>query len=220
MDNPRRGVIVDWAGVLTSPLASTIEAWIRAEGIDAEHYYSVMRAWAGDAYRGHTPDENPIRALERGELAPERFERELAGALRRTDGSAVNADGLLHRMFAGFQPAPQMYALLREVRAQGLRTCLLSNSWGNSYPRAELASVFDALVISGEVGMRKPEVGIFEHALAEIGLAPQECVFIDDMRPNTEAAQSLGMPAILHRDPDTTRRELHETHRLALAPTA
>lgn len=214
MEHPCRGIIVDWAGVLTTPLRTTIETWITAEGIDAAHYFEVMRSWAGGAYAAAGTNGDPIRALERGELAPEHFERQFAAELRRDDGGAVVAEGLLQRMFGGFTPEVEMYDLLRAARAQGLRTCLLSNSWGNSYPRTELNAVLDTLVISGEVGMRKPDAEIFHYTLDKIGLSAPECVFIDDMRPNIEAAQELGIPAILHRDPTSTRHALHHTHGL------
>ncbi len=98
-----------------------------------------------------------------------------------------------------------MHAALLAVRAAGLRTGLLSNSWGMSdYPRDLFPSLFDAVVISGEVGMRKPEERIFRHAAGLLGLDPAECVFVDDIEVNVTAAEAIGMTAVLHTDP--TRR--------------
>ena len=118
-----------------------------------------------DGQDAETTRENLIHALERGEVAVAEFERALAARLRTLDGAPPVADGLLARMFAGFRPVEPMYDMLRAVRAAGLRTCLVSNSWGNDYPRDGWDELFDAVVISGEVGMRKPEPRIFQHAL-------------------------------------------------------
>ena len=90
---------------------------------------------------------------------------------------------------------------LRAIRRAGLRTALLSNSWGaNDYPRHLFAELFDVVVISAEVGMRKPEERIFRHAAALLGLSPAECVFIDDIEANMLAAQALGHDRVLHHD--------------------
>ncbi|MGI5118852.1 HAD family hydrolase [Marinactinospora thermotolerans] len=204
----RRGIITDWGGVLTSPLPETIDAWLAADGIDHEHYRRVMRGWLQEAYAGGAV--SPVHALERGEVETTEFERRLAAELRLIDGGAVPAEGLIERMFAGFLPVESMYATLRQARGQGVRTCLLSNSWGNGYPREMFVDTFDAVVISGEVGMRKPEPEIFAHALGLVGLSARECVFVDDVERNVEAARELGMLGILHRDPEETRVRLEE----------
>jgi putative hydrolase of the HAD superfamily len=104
-----------------------------------------------------------------------------------------------------------MYDLIRTLRGAGLRTALLSNSWGSGeYPRADFPELFDVVVISGEVGMRKPEEAIFLHAAQALGLAPAECVFVDDMQANVTAAAALGMTGVLHHDPATTVAALHD----------
>ena len=202
-----RGVITDWGGVLTNPIAATVSAWLTAESIDSGSYKSVMRLWMKQAYDGG-PD-NPIHRLERGDGDPAEFEARLAAELTGRDGSPVAAAGLLNRMFAGSIAIPEMYQLMRTLRAAGLRTCLLSNSWGNNdYPREVFPELFDAWVISGEVGMRKPEERIFRHAAAQLGLPPAQCVFIDDIQANVAAAEAIGMAGVLHRDPLATTAHL------------
>ena len=201
---PLRGVITDWGGVFTSPIADTVEAWLAADLIDRTHYQSFMRAWVRQAYDGSAA-VNPIHQLERGETDPADFERELAARLIRTDGGRVPAAGLLERMFAATVSVPAMYELMRTLRGAGVRTCLLSNSWGHSdYPRHDFPELFDAWVISGEVGMRKPEARIFLHAASLLGLPPQQCVFIDDIEANVAAATAVGMVGVLHDEPATT----------------
>jgi putative hydrolase of the HAD superfamily len=212
-----QGAIIDWGGVMTGPVMDSVRVWLDAEQIDRHIYLAALRPWMRAAYdeAGHG---NPVHALERGECTNAEFEQELASRLVRRDGGTVAADGLLGRMFAATVPSEPMYAAVRALRAAGLRTCLLSNSWGSDgYPREILLELFDVVVISAEVGMRKPEERIFRHATGLIGLAPGECVFIDDMPANVQAAQALGMRGVLHSDAATTVAELAELFGLPLA---
>jgi HAD superfamily hydrolase (TIGR01509 family) len=101
-----------------------------------------------------------------------------------------------------------MSGLVRRARRAGLRTGLLSNSWGNDYPRDGWDEMFDVVVISGEVGMRKPEPAIFAHTLELLGLRPEETVFVDDLRHNIDAAVAVGMVGVHHRTYDQTLLEL------------
>ena len=205
-----RGVITDWGGVMTNPILETINAWIDADGVDRRSYNAVMRPWVTQAY---DPDGtgNPIHALERGECTKEEFERLLAAQIVRVDGGPVPADGLLARMFAATLPDSVMHELLRAVRRAGFRTALLSNSWGgNDYPRHLFDELFDAVVISGEAGMRKPERRIFLHAATALGLEPAECVFIDDIEANVAAAEAVGMLGVHHSELRSTTQRLSE----------
>ena len=222
MDNygELRGIITDWGGVLCSPILTTVRAWIAADGIDWESYRAVMRPWVSQAY-DLNGEPNPIHALERGECSGPEFEQILAPRLLRLDGEAVLAEGLLRRMFAASLPVPSMYDTIRTLRAAGFSTCLLSNSWGcDEYPRADFPGLFDTVVLSGEVGMRKPEKEIFLHAAETLGLAPAECVFIDDMEPNVAAAQACGMTGVLHTETAATARALQDLLGVPLAWSA
>ncbi len=209
------GVLIDWGGVLTTSLSDSIARWIAADRIEPAQYYAVMRELIDHAYR-EGDGENLVHALERGEIDGAAFERDLAARLVTLDGVPPVAEGLLDRMFAGFERVDAMYDMLRDVRDGGVKTCLLSNSWSNTYPRDGWDEIFDAVVISGEVGMRKPEPRIFHHALDRIGLAGEECVFIDDIEANIVAARALGITGIHHRDPATTIGELETMLRRTL----
>ena len=196
----RRGLIVDWGGVLTAPVHVAVRRWIESTGVLHDHYIAVVRRWV-DPGPGQT---SPVHQLERGELALEDFERALADALA-VEGSRVEAEGLVAQMFAdlaGYEES--MTSLVGRARAAGVRTALLSNSWGNDYDRADWDALFDAVVISGEVGMRKPEPEIFTLALEQIGLPGPECVFVDDLPHNVEAAARLGMAGVVHRSFEET----------------
>ncbi|MEV7807297.1 HAD family phosphatase [Microbispora sp. NPDC088329] len=213
-----KGVLIDWGGVLTTSLAESIAEWIEADRIDPRHYREVMRALVAQAYReGAEPGaENPIHALERGEIPVLEFERALADRLVTLDGGPPEANGLLARMFAGFRPVEEMNEMLRLARAAGFGTCLVSNSWGDHYAREGWEAVFDAVVISGEVGMRKPEERIFRHALGLLGLEPGQCVFVDDIEANILAARAIGLVGVHHSDPVATIDELERLFGLPL----
>ena len=211
-----KALIVDWGGVLTSGLGESIEAWAEDDGIDYHHFVQVMRAWRGEAAASEARF-NPIHALERGELELPHFEEELAARLRTRDGRPVAAEGLLTRMFVYFEHAPGMNNVVRRAHKAGLRTALLSNSWGNEYPREGWDQMFDVVVISGEVGMRKPEPGIFHYALDRLGCAASECVFVDDLPMNVRAAAELGMVGVRHRSYAETVGELEALFGLDLS---
>jgi putative hydrolase of the HAD superfamily len=205
-----RGVITDWGGVLTTPILTTVRAWIQADEIDWDSYRAVMRTWVAEAY-GEAGPHNPVHALERGECSGAEFERMLAAELLRVDGGAVVAEGLLRRMFAASVPDHAMYDTIRALRRAGFSTALLSNSWGcDEYPHADFPDLFDTVVISGEVGMRKPEEGIFLYAAQTLGLTPQECVFIDDIQVNVTAATACGMTGVLHTEAAATAAALQD----------
>jgi epoxide hydrolase-like predicted phosphatase len=202
-----RALIVDWGGVLTSPLQDSMTAWCDADGVDYVQFRAVMKDWLGTSY-GEDAAVNPIHALERGEMDVPDFERELGSRLRTLDGQPVETTGLLTRMFAGFDPLPQMLEGVRHAKRAGLSTALLSNSWGNDYPREGWTEMFDVVVISGEVGMRKPEPEIFELTAQRLGLPPTQCVFVDDLMPNIRGASEVGMTGVHHVTPQQTLDEL------------
>jgi FMN phosphatase YigB (HAD superfamily) len=192
---------------MTNPIAESVSAWLEADGIDRTSYVTVMREWVRQAY-ANGQDRNPIHALERGESTNAEFELELASRLVRADGGPVAGPGLLTRMFAGSVLDPAMLDLFRTLHADRVPTGLLSNSWGGEYPRHMFADLFDVVVISSEVGMRKPEPQIFLHAAELLGLSPQACVFIDDIEANIDAAEQVGFTGILHRAAAETSERL------------
>jgi epoxide hydrolase-like predicted phosphatase len=204
-----RGVITDWGGVMTNPIAETVNAWLEADRIDRASYVAVMRRWVSQAYNSADGD-NPIHALERGESSHTVFEQALASQLLLADGGPVTSDGLLARMFAGTQLDEAMLDLFRRLHSDGVPTGLLSNSWGSDYPRHMFADMFDAVVISAEVGMRKPETRIFLHAAELLGLEPRECIFIDDIEANITAADEAGLVGVLHSSAASTAQRLSE----------
>lgn len=209
-------LVVDYGGVLTNSLAETMGAWLAAEGVDGDAFAAAMRDLMGEKGAREARD-NPIHALERGEIEIPDFEHRLASHLLSTTGEPVRAEGLLARMFGGFARAEGMLAVVRQVRAAGYKTALLSNSWGLNYPREGWAELFDVTVISGEVGLRKPEPAIYQLCAQQLDVPAERCVFVDDLAPNIRGAVAVGMVGILHRTYDETVAELEALLGLALA---
>jgi epoxide hydrolase-like predicted phosphatase len=199
-------VLFDYGGVLTSPVKHSIASWLTADAIEPKSFSRTLHAWLSR----DVEDGTPIHRLETGELTVADFEVLLAAELRTTDGRAVVPDGILGRLFAGMQPDPAMFALADELRATGLKVGLLSNSWGNTYPRARIDALLDPVVISGEVRLRKPHAAIYELALDRLGVPADRVLFIDDAEPNVLGARAVGLQALLHVDHPSTRAALAE----------
>jgi epoxide hydrolase-like predicted phosphatase len=200
-----KGLLVDFGGVLTTNVFDSFRDFCVAEGIDPETVRRLFR-------------EDPralalVRSLETGELSEEQF-GELFGELLGIEERA----GLVDRIFGGLRPDERMLAALRRARAAGIRTGLISNSMGaGRYDRASFPELFDGVVISGEVGLHKPQPEIFLLGAERAGVAPEECVFVDDLRENCEGAEAVGMKAILHRGAERTLPELERVFGVPLS---
>ncbi|MEU6883222.1 HAD family phosphatase [Streptomyces sp. NPDC046712] len=201
---PVEAVVFDYGGVLTSTVKESIAAWLAADGIEPQSFSRTLKAWLS---RG-APDGTPIHRLETGELAVEEFDALLAAELTTIDGRPVDPVGVLARLFAGMRLDPAMLGLVEELRELGIRVALLSNSWGNTYPRERIDALFDPVVISGEVGLRKPLAPIYELTLERLGVAAGRVLFLDDAEPNVLGARAVGMQAHLHVDAPSTRAAL------------
>ncbi len=195
MASSYRGLLVDWGGVMTTNVFDAFRAFCEAEGLSPET--------VGEHFRSHEESRELLIALETGALAEDEFEPLFAAIL------GVPAPGLIDRMFAGGSPDSVMLTAVRQARRAGIRTGLISNSWGTRrYDRPLLAELFDGIVISGEVGMRKPAREIYELGAQRLELAPEECVFVDDLPFNLKPAAELGMATIHHTDSAQTVAEM------------
>jgi putative hydrolase of the HAD superfamily len=211
MTSKLTALVVDYGGVLTNSLRETMGDWMAAERIDPQRYSATMREWLAAG-----AEANIAHQLETGAITPAEFERQFARLLMREDGSIPDPEGLLQRMFAGFRDDDGMIGVVRRARAAGLRTAMLSNSWGNQYDQELLAELFDTAVISGEVGLRKPEPEIYRLVASRLGVLPAQCVFVDDLAPNVRGAVAVGMVGVHHLDTETTVTELEALFGLPL----
>lgn len=191
----REGLLVDYGGVLTTDLFASFRSFCELEGLDPET--------VGRRFREDRDTRDLLIGLETGKLEELDFERRFAVVL------GVEEAELIDRLFAGSTPDFAMLAAVRAARAAGVRTGMVSNSWGTRrYDRAMLAELFDGVVISGEVGVRKPAPEIYALGAESIGLAPSACVFVDDLPFNLTPAAELGMATVHHREAGETVDEL------------
>jgi putative hydrolase of the HAD superfamily len=192
------GLLVDFGGVLTTNVFDSFKAFCRAEGLPEDSVKNMFRE------RGEGLEL--LRQLEKGELTADEFSPKFAALL------GVSPDNLVERLFGGVGPDEPMVDAVRRARAGGIKTGLISNSWGDglAYDQQMLDELFDAVVISGNVGLHKPQPEIFHLGAERIGVAPDECVFVDDLRENCAGAEAVGMTAILHRGSAGTIPQLEE----------
>jgi len=120
-------------------------------------------------------------------------------------------------MFAGSAADEAMLGAVKSASAAGIRTGLISNSWGvDRYPQELMDDLFDGVVISGIVGIRKPAPEIYAMGAESVGLPPEACVFVDDLGFNLKPAKELGMATLLHTDAAQTIGQLEDLLGVAL----
>ncbi|WP_380284611.1 HAD-IA family hydrolase [Kitasatospora purpeofusca] len=191
--SPYRGLIVDFAGVLTTPLGAAVRDWCTRSGL------------APDAWRRALVEDPAGRALygelELGRLSQHEWNRRTAALI------GVDPEDLMGRAHAGVRAVPAMVELVRAARAAGLAVALLSNSYGfepyNPYTATGVWDLFDVRVISGEVGLAKPDPDIYRLTLERLGLPGEACVFVDDRAVNLGPAEALGITAVHADGPGT-----------------
>jgi epoxide hydrolase-like predicted phosphatase len=198
------GLLIDWGGVMTSNLMASFRAFCAVEGLDPG-------ALAG-AFRANPQARELLFGFEEGRIEEPDFERGLGAVL-----GVSSPQGLIDRLFSGSVLEDAMVAAVRGARAGGVGTGLISNSWGTSrYPHELLAELFDGVVLSGDVGIRKPAPRIYELGAQAIELAPSSCVFVDDLPFNLPPAEELGMATVHHTEVERTIGELERLFGLAL----
>jgi len=191
----RAGLLVDWGGVLTTNLFASFSEFCREAGLAPETLV--------EAFRGNREFRDNLIAFEEGRIEEPAFEARFATLL------GVDHVGLIDRLFARVGPDMAMLAAVRNARAAGIRTGLISNSWGTRrYDRAMLEELFDGVVISGEEGTRKPAPEMYMLGAQRAGVAPEACVYVDDLPFNLPPAQELGMATVHHVDTVATIAEL------------
>jgi putative hydrolase of the HAD superfamily len=180
-------------------------------GIDLQ---DLVRVALG-AYTGEQDDL--VTDFETGQISEEQFSQAFAARLATVAPGPVDPTDLVRRMFQVELEEPMLAAVAR-ARSEGIKTALLSNSWGAGlYPRDRLEGLFEAIVISGEVGLRKPDPAIFRLTLQRLTLPAEACVFVDDHPGHLAVARDEGLTTVLHRSPRETIAELESLLGLALA---
>jgi len=199
-----RAVISDFGGVLTTPLIESFIAYQRETGIALEDLGAAIACLMEEDGGRH-----PLFELEKGNITEDEFTRRLGAALGRELSSMRDT------YFDNLHPNEPMIEYLRGLREDGIRLALLTNNVREWEPlwRAKLPDVdelFEVVVDSGFVGMRKPEPEIYQLTLQRLGdgLRAEQCAFLDDIEVNCDAARALGMTAVRFHDNEQAIAEL------------
>lgn len=210
MVKDRTAVLVDFGGVITSSVLRAFSDFGASLGGDP---HLPLKLLAGDQ-----PARTLLSDHECGRIDAETFERGFAERLR-VHGAVVEAEGLTARMQAGMSIDQDMLALLGDLRAAGHPVALVSNSFGTgTYDGVDLTAVADAVVISAEVGIRKPSRRIYAIACERLGIDPEKAVMIDDLQQNLDGAARIGIGGVLHTSAADTRRQLAERFGISARP--
>ena len=207
-----RAIISDFGGVLTTPLGNSFAAWSRESGIPLEDL-GIAMASAAERH-----DSHPLFVLEKGLITQEEFIQRLEAELTPgPTGEKRRLDTMLDVYFDHLERNHEMIALMRDLRGRALRMALLTNNVREWEPRwrallPEIDEIFELVVDSAFVGMRKPEPEIYELTLERLGgeVEASECVFVDDIALNCDAAAELGMTAVVFESTEQARGEIEE----------
>jgi len=189
-------LVLDFGGVMTTSLEEAMAAFALSNGIEMQH---LVRA-ALSAYMG--AEDVLVTDFETGQLSEADFSIAFAARLEEYSGVRIEHDGLVAGLFEALDLEEDMFELVERAKEGGYKTGLLSNSWGMGlYPIERIRQLFDVVVISGEVGLRKPDPDIFKLTVENLGLDAAACIFVDDHPGHLKAAQEAGMTTVLHKSP-------------------
>ena len=191
-------LISDFGGVLTTPL---VESFAALQGDSDVDLQAVGMAMARVAEEQGT---NPLFELETGRMTEHDFLDRLGGALSQNLGREIELHGFGERYFANLHPNEELIAYFRSLCKRGLRLALLTNNvreWEPLWrPKLPVDELFELVVDSAFVGMRKPDPEIYALTLERLALPAESCLFLDDIDVNVTTARELGMSAIHFRD--------------------
>jgi putative hydrolase of the HAD superfamily len=205
---PIRAVISDFGGVLTTPLLDSFSAFQDETGISGATLGRAMQRIA------ERDGAHPLFELEKGNLTEPAFLAQVSEALERELGHRPEMHRFKEIYFRALKPNEPMIEQMRALRERGYRMALLTNNvrewepyWRSMVP---VDDIFEVVVDSGFVSMRKPEPEIYELTLERLGddIAAADCLFVDDLEVNIDAARTLGMTAVHFRDSEQAIGEI------------
>src|SRR6202167_5871429 len=190
-------LLIDFGGVLTTSVLDSFAEFSRSEGLEHD---AVLRCVSRDKV-----GRLLLVEIEEGRISSEDFQAQFAARLSELGDRAIEPAGLLSRLNAGLRPEPALVAATDALRRAGRRSVLVSNTLGEeAYEWCSLELLFDHVVLSGQVGVRKPSRRIFRYALELSGAVPEGALIIDDLEQNLLGASRVGIQTYLHRQADTT----------------
>ena len=201
-----KAIVSDFGGVLTTPLMESFAAFQDQTGIRTEDLGKAMAAIA------ERDGDNPLYRLERGEKTDVAFLGMLGEGLEPLLGHRPELHQFREIYFEALNPNEPMIELMRELKASGLRMAMLTNNvkewepvWRSMLPVDE---IFETVVDSGFVGVRKPEGRIYEMVTERLSLPAEACLFVDDVDVNCSGARRAGMSAVHFRDNEQAIAEI------------
>jgi putative hydrolase of the HAD superfamily len=203
-----QAVVSDFGGVLTTPLMRAFAALQEEDDLDAGALGGALRRIA------ERDGRHPLYELECGRMTEHDFLAELSAQLHADLGREIEMHSFAERYFAHLEPNHAMIAFLRSLRGRGYRLAMLTNNvreweplWRAMLPVDEL---FEVVVDSAFVGLRKPDPAIYRLTCERLGLAAEACLFVDDVEANVAAAVAFGMTAVLFRSSEQAIAEMRE----------
>jgi putative hydrolase of the HAD superfamily len=192
------GLLLDFGGVVTTDFFASLGAHCERLGLPPDSFRNLVTT--------DPVGRELYHQVERGELSQSDFEQKVAQLL------SVKPTGLIRGLLADLRPEPLIVEAVARARRAGIRVGVITNSWGTApydpYAAYQLDQRFDAVVISSQAGLRKPEPAIYRLAADELAVPLEQIVFVDDIAANLQPAHELGMAVIHHVDPGRTVREL------------
>jgi len=201
-------VVCDFGGVLTTPLFETFAALNAEDDLDPGAMGAALRRIA------ERDGVHPLHELECGRMTEHDFLAAIAAQLREDLGRDVEMQTFADRYFAHLRPNTEMVGFLHALRERGYRLAMLTNNVREWEPRwramLPVDELFDVVVDSAFVGLRKPDPAIYRLTCERLGVEPERCLFVDDVAVNCDAATDLGMTAVLFRSSEQAIAEMRE----------
>jgi putative hydrolase of the HAD superfamily len=204
---PIRAIVCDFGGVLSTPLLNAFAAFQDQTGIAMEQLGRAMASATVDLDGAH-----PLFELECGRITEERFLDLLRAHLEPELGHRPELHRFKEMYFEALDPNPPMIELMAGLRDRGYRMALLTNNvreWEPLWrPFLPVDEIFETVVDSGFVGVRKPEPEIYALTVERLGVAASECLLVDDTEVNCDAARELGWAAVHFRANEQATAEI------------
>jgi putative hydrolase of the HAD superfamily len=201
-----RAVVCDFGGVLTTPLQGSFQAFSDASGIPLEAIAAALVALE------ERDGAHPLHELECGRVSEASFMAGVAAQIGEALGRDVAMHDFSERYFAGLAANTPMIELMATLRDDGYRMALLTNNVREWEPYwralAPIEEIFELVVDSAFVGMRKPDREIYDLTVKRLRVAPEKCLFVDDLERNCATAREIGMSTVVYRSPDQATAEI------------
>lgn len=216
MPNPAvKAVLWDFGGVMTESPFLAFRRFEKERGLPENFLRSI---------NARDPDTNAWARFERSELTPAEFDAAFAAEARRA-GHEVSGLEVIDLVYGDLRPA--MVAALRAAKRHYTNACVTNNvsagprrGFDRDPERAarwqSVMDLFDAVIESSRLGVRKPEPRFFELTCAQLGIRPEEAVYLDDLGPNLKPARAMGMRTIKVEDPQAAIAELEQALGISL----